>query len=225
MSLSFAALRAIMKGVAGRAFQRHRIAKYRAAHGSARLNIGSGYNTLDGWLNVDLTGGLRGPVYMDAGRPFPFEDQSFDAILCEHMIEHVPKPVALNIVAESFRTLKVGGKIRIITPDLQTMAVIISNPGDKQVVAYRNFVEGLLGKGPLTNEDIVNEMFTNYGHQHIYSVAELKSVVEHAGFSDIREGRGGYPHDPIFAGVEGHPEFMGFENNAFEAFALEAERR
>jgi hypothetical protein len=32
-------------------------------------------------------------------------------------------------------------------------------------------------------------------------------------------------HDPLhetFHGVEGHPNFMGLENDAFEAFALEA---
>jgi hypothetical protein len=41
------------------------------------------------------------------------------------------------------------------------------------------------------------------------------------GFVDIKESRGGYPHDAVFDGVEGHPRVLGLEPNAFEAFALE----
>jgi hypothetical protein len=40
-------------------------------------------------LNVDIMPGLR-CVFLDAGDMAAIPDNSFDAVLCEHMIERVP---------------------------------------------------------------------------------------------------------------------------------------
>lgn len=222
--MGYSEFRAMVKRAAGQLVQRRRVREYVRNHTLRLLNIGSGYNCIDGWLNVDLTGGLKGPVFMDAARPFPLTTSSFDAVLAEHMIEHVPKPLALNIVAESFRILKSGGKIRVITPDIAIASELLINKNDLRVRTYCDFVRSFSKNPEMTTPDIINAMFQNYGHRHIFSIEELEGILLGAGFVDVQVGRGGYPRDPVFAGAEGHPGFMGFENNAFEAFALEASK-
>ena len=44
------------------------------------LNLGCGPNILEGWLNTDIEPIDDRVVYLDAGKPFPFEDETFDFI-------------------------------------------------------------------------------------------------------------------------------------------------
>jgi hypothetical protein len=60
----------------------------RKTDGPLRLNIGAQVNKPRGWLSVDIMPGIRG-VYLDATDMSAMPDDAFDAVLCEHMIEHV----------------------------------------------------------------------------------------------------------------------------------------
>lgn len=46
----------------------------------------------------------------------PFQDGSFDVVACLEGIEHVPKDVADQFLAESFRVLSAGGRLLISSP-------------------------------------------------------------------------------------------------------------
>lgn len=218
-------VRARTRSIIGRAVAPQRIAHYLAKDGPRRLNIGCGYNTLPGWLNVDLGGGVRSAVWMDATCPFPIPTCSVDGVLCEHMVEHVSKNDATVLIEEVFRVLGPGGKFRIVTPDLDALIDLCREPIDAQAQNYLDFVAGLHGVAAISPGDALNIMFYEYGHCHIYEIDELRSMLEDVGFVEIAVGRAGNPIDPIFENTEGHPHFTGFENNAFEAFALEATKR
>jgi hypothetical protein len=65
------------------------ISRYAKKGGLLRLNLGAQTNRVDGWLNVDIAPGV-GEVYLDATNMAAVPDNTFDAVLAEHTIEHVP---------------------------------------------------------------------------------------------------------------------------------------
>jgi SAM-dependent methyltransferase len=222
--MALALAKATAKKVLGRLTQASQIEAYLKDNPYPKLNIGCGYNVVPGWMNVDLTGGRGGTIFMDALKTFPVPEGTFDAILCEHMVEHLPKEAGPVLAREAFRALKPGGRMRIVTPDLENMARLALDSSTPQARRYLEFVAGVHGRETITGADALNYIFYEYGHRHIYTVASLTAVMREAGFTEIVETRAGHPAAEVFLGAEGHSNFMGAENNATEAFALEARK-
>lgn len=186
-----------------------------------KINVGCGSNTPSGWLNADLFPRPES-VYLDAGVRWPFPDGAFQYLLCEHMIEHVPKSLGKALISEAFRTLAPGGKARFVTPDLTFFTRMVMFPEERAAgEPYRKVVAEFFGLDQPSWGDLTNLCFYEHGHQYIYSPEELRSILEEAGFVDIQQNRAGTPIDPAFANVEGHVKIIGAEANALEAFALE----
>ena len=93
-----------------------KMSAYLRATPSPRLQIGAGYNMLNGWLNTTLYPFAPGAVYLDASQPFPLPSASFDYVFSEHVIEHIEFEEAALMLSESARILKSGGRIRLATP-------------------------------------------------------------------------------------------------------------
>jgi SAM-dependent methyltransferase len=219
--MAIAQVKALARKIYGPLATPSQIRAFLAQPGPLRLNIGCGHNALPGWLNVDLEGGRHGTTYMDALRPYPLPDNALDAILCEHLIEHLPVEGGQFLLKEAHRVLKPGGAIRVVTPDLMSLArMCVNGPGEAEQ-RYLDFVAKLHGRGSIVPSDALNYIFYEYGHRHIYTVDRLRDAMMAAGFTDIMESRAAHPHREIFIGAEGHPGFMGAENDATEAFALE----
>jgi len=54
-------------------------------------------------------------IIIEAGKPLPFDDQSFDLILCDWVVEHVEDPE--SFASEVHRVLKIGGWFCARTPN------------------------------------------------------------------------------------------------------------
>lgn len=101
------------------------------------LNLGSGGCRLAGAVNLDVTP-VTGPQVVGDGYALPFRDQTFDAIFCEYVIEHVPDPECFLRAAS--RTLKADGCFYLEVPFLQPAHDL---PGDYTRWTRNGFVSGM----------------------------------------------------------------------------------
>ena len=53
----------------------------------------------------------------DAGKPLPFEDNTFDLVYASHVLEHIPWYKVEEVVKEWVRILKPGGVLEVWVPD------------------------------------------------------------------------------------------------------------
>src|SRR6266436_6927878 len=81
------------------------------------VNLGCGPNALPDWINLDAARGEKIDVVWDLRRGLPFPAASCAAIFGEHVIEHLPKEAAEQLVCECYRALQSGGVLRLSTPD------------------------------------------------------------------------------------------------------------
>lgn len=189
---------------------------------------------MEGWLNSDLEPVNDQIIFLDATERFPFEDGSLDYVYAEHMIEHIPYPKALGMLAEVGRVLKSGGRLRLATPDLQVVMSLLDQPQSPQARHYiETYARKLLGlyssqpnpyrqHEPDWNIDpehiqtsfpdpgrdaaafIVNLLFYGFGHRFLYDLATLQAALVSSGFQDIRRYRPGQSDDPRLCGIERH---------------------
>ena len=151
-----------------------------------KLHIGAGNRKIKNWLNTDIGNKTIMPV-VDVTKKFPFNDNTFDYIFSEHMIEHINYVDGLKMLNESYRVLKSSGKIRISTPDLQFLINLYLNSNrydqtQKDYIEWSYKTYNLKG-GNVT--EIINNYFQSWGHQFIYDKQTIENSLKEAGFEKI----------------------------------------
>lgn len=189
------------------------------------LTIGAGQAPIAGWLNTD-TVPFTNVWYLDASRRFPFDDGSLDYVYAEHVVEHIPIEDGLRTAGEFFRVLRSGGRLRLATPGLESLASLYEAPSTQK---KRNFVEKYAQTfAPRRLGDdramVVNLSFRAHGHCFIYDKSSLGALLESAGFADVSFHEVSESNDPLLRGLEtrAHGEFA--DLNAFETLVVEAVR-
>jgi len=166
----------------------HRIAEgYFCAYAVRKLHIGCGNHILDGWLNADRFPRAAIVFHLDAAQPFPFGDDEFDFIFCEHVIEHMSFSQGLGMLSECYRVLRPQGKIRISTPDLRFLLDLYkeerSSLQDEYIQwATRRFIRYAPFSAAIF---VINNFMRDWGHQFIYDDKILWASLERAGFERI----------------------------------------
>jgi SAM-dependent methyltransferase len=80
-----------------------------------RLNLGCGRFPKHGYVNVDWRAGPGVDVIHDLSKiPYPFEDETFDLIEADHVLEHLPE--IFVVMRELHRILQVGGRLVLHVP-------------------------------------------------------------------------------------------------------------
>ena len=88
------------------------------------LNLGCGNHFHPGWVNVDFAPADKSVLRHDLCKPLPFGDESFAVVYHSHVLEHLPKERALPFLTECRRVLQPAGIIRVVVPDLETLAAL-----------------------------------------------------------------------------------------------------
>lgn len=126
---------------------------------------------------------------LDIARPLPFDDGSVDWVYAEHLIEHVPLPVATAWLAEVRRVLAPGGLLRLSTPDLRRYIdgyLDEDRTGGKGgfLAKHRRRLQ-VMKVGPAMPQRrafMFNQLFYLYGHRWIFDEQELAHTLTAAGF-------------------------------------------
>lgn len=203
------------------------IANYCQAHRIRKLNLGAGPVGLKGWLNCDLQHEKtpNAYIYLDIRERFPFGDQLFDYVFSEHLIEHVSLVHGEFFLAECFRCLKPGGRIRIATPDLSRLVAgyLAQDPASQRYVdrVFADFFPGATTKTPAA---ALNNIMNNFGHRFLFDEQTLRLMLTNAGFHGVVRQAVGVSEDPELRGIEVHGDSVGPELNEYETMVLEAWR-
>ncbi len=169
--------------------------------GSLLLNIGSGVHKphLD-IVNIDILY-YKGVDLVANAETLPFPTGSIDAIVCESLLEHVPRPQ--KIVDEMYRVLKPGGGIYIVIPFVYPFH---ASPNDFQrwsVTGLRELIKaGIVEKigtraGPTSA--LVGQLGTwfaiafSFGYEPLYNLLSLLSLLLFFPFKFLDLLLGWYP--------------------------------
>lgn len=154
-----------------------------------KINIGCGWECKEGWINVDNTTKWQAKDYpitfMDVTKPWPYDDNTFDYAISEHMIEHVPEQKGLSMLKEAHRTLKPGGVVRIVCPDREFNEKL---PGQDDLEFVHNYMELIFKRKakPGDAAKISNRTLNEQGHVWVPTGPQLKAQVEKAGFKNVK---------------------------------------
>lgn len=183
------------------------------------LNLGCGAIRPEGWQNIDsslnahlqkipVIGKLvpkmfksvqynsKNLLYMNLNKKWKYADNSVDVVYSSHTLEHlIPRSVTL-FLNEAFRTLKPGGVIRIVVPDLYKICKRYINeyentneadPTKFIMWALNLHREGQYGDRIGFFKKIIYEK-QGYPHQHkfMYDEKSLAEKFRQHGFVDIK---------------------------------------
>jgi len=187
-----------------------------------KLQIGSDIWLLPGWLNTDLYPRAFGCVTLNATKHFPFRSGSFDYIFSEHQLEHIGYNDAVNMLRESHRVLRPGGKLRIALPRLDSLVALFT---PSQTDLQQKYIAVRTGECyPAAAHPnpcfAMNAAFMNWGHRFLYDEQTLKGLLQEIGYTCIHVFAPGQSDDPNFAGIEMRTS----ETDLYETMVIQAVR-
>ncbi len=172
--------------------------------GFVGLNIGCGSNALAGWTNCDrsfcsiafkLKRGLGLPRYrkfrglacvgVDAKRRLPFGSGTVDAVYEQHMLYAFEADETRRFLAECYRVLRPGGRIRLNEDNLRTV-VERYLAGDSALIDYAARAPHVRCSGVATAGDALSAILKAWRSlRWLYDVESLSAHLAEAGFTAV----------------------------------------
>lgn len=185
--------------------------------GRILLNVGCGAVRPAGWVNCDCSLNsvaqsllvLRyfarkfikstiyeqhNVVYMNLNRPWRFSEGTVDVVYASHVFEHLSTGSAQHFLAESRRTLRVGGALRIVVPDLLALAeMYVERARNGAASASHEFLGALdmhFGnicppEKPLITKIAYWLQGCPHQHKYMYDAASMLALLHKAGFLGV----------------------------------------
>lgn len=196
------------------------------------LHLGCGPFCLDGWLNTDICCSKLDIYYLDAGRNYPFPDNSFNYIYSEHLFEHLDLEQATRMLQECFRILIPGGKLRLAMPNFHFLMDLYFHPEEETNRKYLDWsYSRFIHKKINLNVDkrnypvyVINNFFHDWGHNFIHTPENLTEIATALGFVHIQTYPIGNSDTPIFKAIENHQKEISEWVNELETFVVEMEK-
>jgi predicted SAM-dependent methyltransferase len=165
-----------------------------------RISVGSSTEHVPGWISADLVRDPEGRcLQMDATQPWPFHDGAAEAIVLEHVIEHLDPDDLPGVLAEALRVLAPGGVLRLATPGLDGLAAAFLAADPAVLEAHRTH-----GYQARTHGDLFNNYAYLWGHRHLWDLESLRLRLQDAGFTNVEPATFGESRHPVLQGVDRH---------------------
>lgn len=157
------------------------------------LQVGCGPQVAPGFVNLDYRWVPGVDVVWDLARPLPFPAGRFQGIFTEHCLEHFHEAELVRLLAEMFRVLRPGGRVRIVVPSLEIharryLAAHTDTDAEPARVINRVFYSG--------HDWMQGSRWVNDGHHFIHDYASLSARLRAAGFDGIARTTHGEGTDP-----------------------------
>jgi len=127
----------------------------------------------------------------DLNEPFPFDDETFDVVVSNQVIEHLHDTD--NFVRETHRVLRRGGFAVVSTENLASWHNIGALVLGWQPFSLTNVSETRLGIGnPLALNRGHELALSSWQHTRVFAERGLRELLDAHGFSVVRERGAGY---------------------------------
>lgn len=159
----------------------------RRSAGAVRVSLGCGQAIQQGWIGLDLDG-ANGAFRTDLRRDLPFSSSSVDAILAEHVLEHLFLDDVVRLLHECNRVLRPGGVIRVVSPDGLLISDLIRGCDSGRVLEHLDFERSLHQFAPdgLLRLRTINRLVYQWGdHRSVLTGDGLTRLLTEAGFEDV----------------------------------------
>ncbi len=138
-----------------------------------KINMMSGKRNFgEDWIHID--GGDFPHIHSKDIYLETFKEDSVDLIYCSHGIAYFDREEVKYLLQEWYRVLKLGGILRVATPDFTSMSYLLQYAGDK--FPLESFLGPLYGKMELNNEAIY--------HRTTYNFNSLSKLLKEIGFKN-----------------------------------------
>lgn len=145
------------------------------------LNIGCGTTYYKNWVNIDYSSNSKYVMEHDLSKGIPLDNETVDFLYNSHILEHFSKDAAKELLIECYRVLKQGAFIRIVVPDLKSIAEkyisafyeFKKNPSDYNEANYNWFVIELLDQ--MVREESGGEMLKYWVNENILNPDTLEN--------------------------------------------------
>ncbi len=200
------------------------IESYLRSARSRRLHLGCGGNLLEGWLNSDILDVKEGMIFIDVRERLPFENNIFDFLYSEHLVEHLTYSQGLDHLKECFRVLRKGGILRISTPNLAFLLDFYVNDSHENEEYLRWATDFYWQPSTYSKTLVVNRYVRSWGHKCIYDFQLLRDTCEKAGFRQVKKEAPGVSHFAFLRRVEQHGRIISDRWNNKESLVIEAKK-
>ncbi len=164
----------------------------------ARVQLGSGGNLLDGWVNTDVDGSA--PYWLDARNPWPASDVT--AVYADNVFEHFTIDEARQVLANAHAAMRRGAVLRLCVPDVRGPAEVYLNDGEElDAMLDRHRRNGYDVNHP---QDVLRVILSLNGHAGGYPWDEpsLTAELVAAGFTQVKRHRLGESDTDGMTGLE-----------------------
>ena len=154
--------------------------------GKRFLNLGAGEVIIDGFVNADfyrlhhLFKSHSANWMIDITKPLKCKDNFWDGVIIEHTNEHILYSQNYELLTELYRTMKPGGVLRIVVPDLgRYLRWNILRAEEKKMNRYSSLPEA------------ISNLTQNHLHVSVWDYSLMAELLGDIGYTEIVESKYG----------------------------------